>query len=421
MKKSRAYRTTRVKNVDWDRILQGRESQACCVGMDVSKDDVRAVLRWPDGEFERPCLVANPQEVGLWSTILARLALERTLTVALEPSGTYGDAMRQALQGVGIIPHRVSAKAAHDFAEVFDGVPSQHDGKDAAVVAELAALGKSVPWPCEASSESDQQLALWVDWLDIHRRESMTWCGRLEGLLARHWPEAWRNLTVRSATLLQLLAHYGGPAPLATDPQAARRLARWGGRFLSREKIQQLLGDAQSSQGVRQTVHDLERMRKYAAKALAARGEMRRARREVRLLGRKNAVIQAIEPVVGLITACVLYVYLGDPGDYHCGAAYRKAMGLNLKERSSGRWQGQLKITKRGHSQVRRWLYLSALRSIRKARLWTWYQAKKEKDRGRPRGALVGIMRRLALAIYRVRVSGEPFDAERLFPGRKKA
>ena len=45
-----------------------------------------------------------------------------------------------------------SSKAASDYAEVFDGVPSQHDGKDAAVVAELAAIGKSRPWPCETAS-----------------------------------------------------------------------------------------------------------------------------------------------------------------------------------------------------------------------------------------------------------------------------
>jgi transposase len=207
---------------------------------------------------------------------------------------------------------------------------------------------------------------------------------------------------------------------LVADPPAASRLAGWGGTYLRPEKIQQLLSDARYSQGVRQTAHDVERIRKYAAKALAARREMQQARRQLRQLARKNPVICAIASVVGLLTACVLYVYLGDPHDYHCGAAYRKAMGLNLKERSSGRWQGKLKITKRGWSQVRRWMYLSALRSIRQASLGTWYQAKKERDQGRARGALVGIMRRLALATYHVRVTGEPFDIQRLFPGKNR-
>ena len=51
-------------------------------------------------------------------------------SVALEPSGTYGDPFRQALTDAGLNVQRVSPKAAHDYAEVFDGVPSQHDGKE---------------------------------------------------------------------------------------------------------------------------------------------------------------------------------------------------------------------------------------------------------------------------------------------------
>ena len=42
--------------------------------------------------------------------------------------------------------------------------------------------------------------------------------------------------------------------------------------------------------------------------------------------------------VLGWATACVLWVYLGNPANYHSAEAYRKAMGLNLKERSSGRY-----------------------------------------------------------------------------------
>jgi hypothetical protein len=34
-----------------------------------------------------------------------------------------------------------------DYAEILDGVPSQHDGKGPVVLAELVALGNGVPWP----------------------------------------------------------------------------------------------------------------------------------------------------------------------------------------------------------------------------------------------------------------------------------
>ena len=34
-----------------------------------------------------------------------------------------------------------------DYAEILDGVASQHDGKGPVVLAELVALGNGVPWP----------------------------------------------------------------------------------------------------------------------------------------------------------------------------------------------------------------------------------------------------------------------------------
>ena len=74
------------------------------------------------------------------------MSKDRKLVVAMESSGTYTDALRQALFDAKVAVWRVSNKASHDYAEIFDGVPSQHDGKDAAVVAELAGLGKAQPW-----------------------------------------------------------------------------------------------------------------------------------------------------------------------------------------------------------------------------------------------------------------------------------
>jgi len=122
---------------------------------------------------------------------------------------------------------------------------------------------------------------------------------------------------------------------------------------------------------------------------------------------------------VGFVTACVLWSHLGDPRQYDSGAAYRKAMGLNLKERSSGKWHGRVKISKRGSSQVRRWLYFSALRWVKRPEVKGWYEAKKarrEGDRTEAMRGLVGVMRKLALALYQVG-AGKRFDAGLLFPG----
>jgi hypothetical protein len=223
---------------------------------------------------------------------------------------------------------RVNPKVAHDYAEVFDGVPSQHDGKDAAVVAERAALGKARSWPYVTKEIWEQELAYWVTWMDAQRQILQLWLGRLEGLLARHWPEATRIVKVRSATRLRALATYGGPAALAADDQATAQLTRWGGHYLSPDKVQALVASAGASVGVR--LGDVERrhLQAYATQALTARREVRRSQRRLRALAQDQVVLQAQGAVVGVPTACVLWVSAGDPRQYDSGPAYRKALGL---------------------------------------------------------------------------------------------
>lgn len=241
MKVSKAYRAKSVKQVEWKEVVRGRGGQAVRVGVDVGKETLLAVIRWLDGTFERPWLVNNPLEIRDFVGLLRKIAQGRELRVALEPTGTYGDALRQALFDAGLRVERVSPKVAHDYAEVFDGVPSQFDGKDAAVVAELSALGKSAEWKYAEPSDLDQALALEVDWWDAQRRQGTMWQGRLEALLARHWPEATGWLKLSSLTLLRILETYGGPQGLADDPQAAKRVAGWGRHYLAAEKIHGLL------------------------------------------------------------------------------------------------------------------------------------------------------------------------------------
>ncbi len=413
--KREAYRAVDVKQVLIESLVANKAEGAAFVGMDVAKDDFLAVVRWSDGRFERPWRVQNSAEIPDVTQRLQRLAGGRPLTIAMESTGTYGDALRQALTDAKLAVHRVSGKAVHDYAEIFDGVPSQHDGKDAAMVAELAAQGKSSPWPYDPPTEFDQELGYWVGRADIQQRIEMLWLGRLEALLARHWPEATEYLELNSETLLQVLVQYGGPAALAADAQATQRLRSWGRALLKSEKIERFVQVAAASVGVRQTAIDQRRMQECAQAALAAKHEVQKASSTLEKLAQSHTIIARHAAVVGWATACVLWVYLGNPADYHCAQAYRKAMGLNLKERSSGRYQGQLKITKRGPGTVRRWLYFAAMRLVKDPNVVEWYEIKKGQ---RPKGgkrALVAVMRKLALGLYVLGVGEESFDARRLF------
>jgi transposase len=413
--KSKAYRAVDVNNVQAAVWLRQRQETMVHAGLDVGKEFIFCTLRWGVADFDRPWRVRNPHDLNRLAELLAAIGQERQLIVALEPTGTYGDAARQALERAGLVVHRVSPKMASDYAEVFDGVPSQHDGKDAAVVAELAAQGKSWPWPLPRPTEAEQELAYQVDWMDGQRRQMMQWCGRVEGLLSRHWPEATRIVPLCSGTLLGCLAAYGGPRGLAAAADAFEQVRRWGGSLLSAAKAEALVASARSTSGVAMGRWEEERVRRYAGQIQACRAEMRAARRRLCVLSRDHAAITALSQVVGNGTACVLWVELGDPSAYHCGAAYRKAMGLNLAEHSSGQWQGELRISKRGSAMVRRWLYLAALRWVQREPVHRWYLRQKAARRGEGKPALVGVMRKLALALYRVGGRGEVFDRQALY------
>jgi transposase len=412
---SRAYRATRVNDVKWDEIAKGREGLGITLGVDVGKLTLWAVCRWADGSFERPWRADNPMEIPTLVSLIKQMSMGRKLVVAMESSGTYGDSLRQALADNKIKAVRVGNKASHDFAEVFDGVPSQHDGKDAAVVAELAALGKSTPWDYRPADAWEQELAYWVEWMVAHRQALTIWQGRLEGLVGRHWPEATQVLKLSSVTLLRALKHYGSPQALAADPQAAQQLARWGGRFLEPKKIKQLVDNASSSVGVRAAEWQQRQIRDYAQQALAARAEGQRANRRLYDLAAENVVLQAQGKVVGMPTACVLWTSTGDPRKYHAAAAYRKAMGLNLVERSSGQYKGRLRISKRGSARSRQWLYFAVLRLIQKSGIRPWYEAKKARNENDARIAVVAVMRKLAVALYHVGIDNQEFKPRRLF------
>jgi transposase len=416
--RNRAYRSTAVKQVQVSDVLNRLAEGPVWVGVDVGKLTALAVVRDNQGHFERPWKAKIPSELRELLSCLRELAAQRSLVVAMESTGTYGDALRQALTDAGLPVRRVSGKAASDYAEVFDGVPSAHDGKDAAVVAELAAIGKSAPWPLEPPAPRQAEMSVEVIWLDTQQSILQLWLGRLEALLSRHWPEATRLLKLTSGTLLRALAAYGGPAALAADQEAATKLAGWGGPFLKPEKIEAVLESARQTVGVRMDDASAMLVKRCAQQALAAEAQIREAKRQLETFVEQDPRLQAEAQVVGKATACVLRVSLGDPRDYHCGEAYRKAMGLNLKERSSGKHQGKLKITKRGPSLARRWLYFAALRTIQQSPVRSWYEAKRSKDKDRGNGALVAVMRKLALALHVVATRGETFSLERLLPGK---
>ncbi len=409
-----------VNGVDVGACLRERAEAIVHAGLDIGKESIFCTLRWSVDDFDRPWRAGNPSEVGRLAELLAEVGRGRRLVVAMEPTGTYGDALRQALAVVKVPAYRVSPKMASDFAEVFDGVPSQHDGKDAGVVAELAAQGRCWPWPLRPT-EADQEVSYHVQWLDGQRRRDdgvVRACGSVlepslagsdvggavgVGDFAALPGDVWRSRRSGGGS------GWCGPSAGLGRPSSVGRASA------------ALVASARQTAGLVMGRWEEEQLRRCAEQIRVCRQEMQASRRRLRELTRGHAGIAALGSVVGVPTACVLWTELGDPRLYSCGAAYRKGMGLNLAERSSRKWQGKLKISKRGSSKVRRWLYMAALRWLKTEPVRSWYLRQKASRRGEGKAAVVGVMRKLALALYCVGGRGEKFDAKQLYQSVTRA
>jgi transposase len=412
------YRAVEIKSVNLEKLAKAVGGGRLVFAVDVGKEVPYAQLVNDKGEglvkvkWKQP---SQTMEVVAW---LGRLGAEKVEAV-MEPSGTYGDALRGRLWAAGYEVYRVSPKKVHDLSEVHDGVPSKHDAKDAAIIGELHLKGSSELWPLRP--EQDRELIAAVGLMDLHQEAFGRGLGKLEAQLARHFPELGALLELGSATMLMLLERFGSASEIAQQHSEARELMRKvGGHLLTAEKIEAVLEAARHSTGLNPVQGEREMLQRLCAELRHQRSEAQRAERWVLSLCREDEALSAMSTVVGKSSAVALQAAMGSPKQYQKAGQLEKAMGLNLKENSSGKRQGKRHITKRGNSMARRLMFLAALRKVKDdAVVRAWYERRVHQEGGNKLLGLVAVMRKLVRALWHLGVHGGVFDARRLFDVRR--
>ena len=418
--KRRAYRKRRIQDIEVEHVAALLHGPRVVFAVDVAKEDMVGILVGATPAEAVTIAWKNPADNELVARLLGALR-ERGLTVevVMEASGTYGDVLRHRLGALDFPIYRVSGKRAHDMAEVHDGVPSLHDAKSAAIIAKLHLDGASSRWMERPKEERELRAALAT--MDLFQQHHLRLIHQLEALLARHWPEITALIELTAATLLALLGRIGGPREITRQEGEARKLLHGLSHgLMSAEKIDAVLASARATAGVPLEDGELEAVRILAGEAHRALKEFKSAKLRVEELSRDGPA-KNLAPVTGKATAAVLIAYAGDPKAYSASRAYVKALGLNLKEKSSGKVSGPLSITKRGPSRARQWLWLAVLRWVQKdENAAAWYAKKVARDGGKRGKAIVALMRKLAKALYHV-ARGAPFDSQKLFTGAAAA
>jgi transposase len=421
MAKRIRYRATAIEQISCEKLaskLLG--AQKLVVAIDVAKTKMVAGFGPEDGSVA--CLVKwnSPTDNRAFVDLVTRTAqtLDVPVDAVLEPTGTYGESLRALLIAAGAQVYVMSPKRVHDAAEVFDGVPSMHDPKACVVIAELH--HKNISRLYVPTDPVRLQLRALTDQRELYAKPLHFYLGQLEALLARHWPEALRDMDVwGNKTPLAVLAHYPSPGELLENAaQAIERIHELGHKHLQTKQVQLMMRSAQGSTGIPPCDEAKQLIRIAASEALRMRTALDAVDRQTEQVAELAEPTQHLAPVVGKVTAVALVAYLGAFTDYESAAALEKACGLNLKIRSSGNYVGRLKLTKRGSAAVRRYLYMAALRLIQRDPLIArWYRARAGYRGGRKLVAIVAVMRKLARALWHI-ARGRAFDSTLLVDER---
>jgi transposase len=407
--KKHIYRTKKINAIDWIQMKEQLRGSPVVLAIDVAKEKQYGLLVNADSSISELLSWNHPVQTREVLTHLESLACP--LTVVMESTGTYGDALRYQFRCSGFEVNQISAKRVSDARELYDGVPSLHDAKSATVIMRLHREGLSTPW--RESNDIERELDALRREYDLHQSQYQRNKNRLESYLSRHWPEVLPLLPLDSVTLESLLIEYGSPEQIAKNTEeASKNMRLWGKSQLKDEKIAVVIQSAVNTLGQ----PCIEAERRYLQALTAEMRHSRQQQKEVKdvleATVKADTGLSKLTCVIGLITTAVLLSCRLDPRNFINARSFQKALGLNLKEKSSGRDIGRLKITKRGCSIVRRYLYFAALRLINNDPVVkAWYQQKV--DARAKNKTIIALMRKLAKALWYV-ARGERFDATKL-------
>ena len=416
--KKRTYRSKKVKQINWNKLKENFAGEALALAVDVAKQKQFALLTNQDGSVSELFRWQHPEETP--TLLVAIQGLDCPVTAIVESTSTYGDALRYQFRTHGFDVHQASAKRVHDAKEVYDGVPSLHDAKAATIIARFYRDNLTHPW--RELSVSERQLNALRREFDMHQSQYQRNQNRLEAFLSRHWPEVTYILSSDSVAFEKLLMIYGSPEEVAANSEEAKKLLKKTSRStLKSEKIDAVVQSAQNTLGVPCVVAERQYLQALATEMNHSRLQRRASKEALEAEVDSDEQLVEMAKLIGKVTTAVLLSFHLDPRNFKCARGFLKALGLNLKEKSSGRYVGQLKLTKRGNSKVRMYLYFAALRLIQKdSVVKEWYE-----KRAAPKAKLktvVAVMRKLAKALWTV-AQGQAFDAKKLFsvPSKKAA
>jgi transposase len=419
--KKNTYRSVEIQKVTAAQVLAAIVTPLVILALDVAKKRVLVAIAGASGQHAFLVYFAMPDQLGLLFALAAEIkSAGRIVQIVLEPTGSYGAPIVETAHREKIECFLVSPKRSHDAAEVYDGVPSKHDPKDATILARLHTQGLSRPWLPMA--EDRREFRALVDERELYAGPLEEHFGRVEARLACWWPELLQLVEVRGRiSVLRWLVTYADPAMVRASPQTAAQALRTLSRgMMEPATMDAIVASATRTRGAVMTPGERKMVTVLFEEIV--RLHDRCAEVDARITQRIEARpdLAPMRQMLGAATLAVVLAKIGEPSHYSSASALEKACGLNLKESSSGERQGYgVHLTKRGPGVVRKYLYMQAMRQVAQNEfVRAWYQRRRSYMAGDKMSALTAVMRKQIKALWHVS-RGATYDATKLFDLRR--
>jgi transposase len=397
---------------------------------DVAKDHLDLFTRYHDGYQVR---TRDQRLDNTTDTIEAALAhyahlAEQTyldgLTVVCEASGGYEQKLLRTARRLGHQTALVSPEHVAQLRKVETNDTGKTDHKDPRVIALVAQLGKTQRHRLLA-----EPYALLRRLTSDYDQDERCLCAcktRIHSLILDLYPDYKGSAVFTFDTTGRALMD-----AYAFDPYAIRRAGyrRFQAKMKRRVKfvrfrtLEKLFAWAEAS----------ARYERPEAVILALRRRLQALSRDLeRLEQRMDALKAEIEAVgetlkeatalptldealsgVTLFNLARLVGQTGPLSDFATKRALLRYAGLNLRERQSGQYRGQTRLSKKGRILLRKVLSQAVFPLLRGDRLYGPYYAQKRRQGMCDQKAKVAVMRKFLGVVWSLARSGEPFDVDR--------
>jgi transposase len=404
------------------RKLDRVKGNVLIVGVDVSKAKHVAGMRLPSGMVLKTLSFTNDlpgfeklrQEV---QRCCERYNL-RGAILGIEPTGHYWEALAYWWEDQGGTVVLVNPMHTKKTKELEDNSPLKSDKKDGIVIADLVSQGKY--FECHLPRGVFAELRNLVFERERCQNQRTQVINQLHQSVDRLFPEIATEFSgIRVKSYQRLLAKYPDPKELAAVPveKLTKMLRKWSRGSLGEEKAQRLTAVAGRSVGVKEAASIIaaEVKRLIGLLEWIEKDSCKLEEQIENCLERTPGAAMLLSvPSFGPITVAGILANTGNLAEYEHPEEALKLAGLNLFEISSGKHKGRLRISKRGRAQLRKILFMAALRAARRDSPFRQYYQRLLDRRLEKTAALVALMRKLLRISWSLVRNSQMFDEQRL-------